>query len=351
MVGRSFALVVLAAWTGVVGAHPGYRIKEFPAVGGEQFHPSGLNDAGQFVGGAWVGTYSHAFIFSFETGFTEVPFTGIDSMVGKSINNNGAICGDTNWRSFKWSPGQGVTWLPAYNAGRYYWAEGISDSEDIYGWELDGDGYWYGSVTWDPSGNVTYRGSNTYINGINASGRLIGVDTISCFYQDPGQAPHYLPPIAGITGISDSGLMSGVRTVNSNYTETVLWSQDGQSVIPLGQAHAISKWSMINDRSEVVWSKYPSGSNVLQGQYWSPATGLRTIDSMIDPSSQSLQYSVMEVIDINNLGQMLVLAKKPWQQPWEGRRILLEPVPEPATLAALTLGTLALLRKRPMRTR
>ena len=82
---------------------------------------------------------------------------------------------------------------------------------------------------------------------------------------------------------------------------------------------------------------------------WTESSGARELSSLLDSQSQSLQYQITEVLDINNRGQIIAYGYRPGQQSWEGERFLLEPVPEPATVAALAVGTLTLLRRRRVR--
>ena len=136
------------------------------------------------------------------------------------------------------------------------------------------------------------------------------------------------------------------ETQNADFRIT-FWSATGSLVRRLGFTH--SDVIRLNDNGAALWIEHGDGTRYNRAAYWSAMTGTRTLESLLDAESAALGLEIDIPSGINNEGQIIAVARRPGEQ--FGSSYLLEPVPEPATLAAISLGTLALLRRRPMRSR
>ena len=74
---------------------------------------------------------------------------------------------------------------------------------------------------------------------------------------------------------------------------------------------------------------------------WDEEHGVRKLIDLCDGSAQG--WSLTEATAINNVGQIVGMG---WNPSGGREAYLLTPIPEPATLAVLLLGGLALLRRR-----
>jgi hypothetical protein len=109
--------------------------------------------------------------------------------------------------------------------------------------------------------------------------------------------------------------------------------------------------SRMNNRREVVWSSAPSMTSTAEEQravYWNSITGPILLDTLVSnlPTGKRLAGT----FDINNRGDILAFAVNENTVPsGQGELYLVRPVPEPATMAGLGAGLLALLRRRKKR--
>ncbi len=134
--------------------------------------------------------------------------------------------------------------------------------------------------------------------------------------------------------ISDSGEIAGWGHNLQNRQRAILWREDG-TAIDLGDfGGGIGQAYDVNNLSQVVGYASAAGKPS-QGFYWEGGK----MFVLLDLVKNNKAWQSMSAFSINDAGQLLAIGS-PAAQP-ETRYLLLNPVPEPSTLTAVSLGCIA----------
>lgn len=247
--------------------------------GTEEGTAEDVNDRNEVVGECYLeGFAPRGFIWSPATGMTEIqsPLGRFVEIYARSINNHSVVVGDMNfngtWHPFRWSRENGFEDLaPIMGLPGLGFVGSINDAGQISGTYQAPDGSMR-AYRWQPGrfedlGNSFPQATNTYGNRL-----------------------------------SPNGLMGGRSDMPDGSWVGLVWRQDGtvSEVGDLPGGPVVSFVNAVNDFSETVGFSMDADS--LRGIYWSPSTGTRRLDSLLEPRSRG--YSIFEGHDINRKHQI-----------------------------------------------
>ncbi|MBW8041844.1 MAG: hypothetical protein FVQ85_17850 [Planctomycetes bacterium] len=290
---------------------------------------SGINDAGQVVGGVLIyGGYTRAFLWDKTTGMTDLGVLGGIWANATGVNDAGQV---TGWSStgggehhaFLWGKTRGMIdlgTLPGYANSR---AWSINNTGQVVGesnvtaflWE-DGDMIDLG----------TLGGSTSYAKAINNVGQVVGSsssgqgshaflwDSINGM-RDLGVLPSSYSNSSSAHSINDSGQIVGI----SGGENVFLW-EDGE-MTDLGTLGQYSEFCTINDAGQVV-----GGAAYQEGEYypfyWDAEIGMIRLDELV---LSNRGWKRLELaLDINNRGQIVGYGLS---EEWVNHAFVMTPVP------------------------
>jgi probable HAF family extracellular repeat protein len=262
--------------------YDGTRVLDLGTLGGSTAGASAVNNAGQVIGASslpgdppgipGVDPFTHAFLWSRDTGMIDLGTLGGTRSGAAAINERGQVAGNSytsngDTHAFRWSPAFGledIGLLPGADPGALTFATDISDSGLVTGWGLNADRYQRGFV-WTRKTGVIELGT---------FGGLISN--------------------AGIVNARDQ--VVGTATVPGNLAHAFIWdARNGQQ--DLGTGRASESYEIdINDRGQVVGSLRYS-MTTQHGFSWTRASGIVDIGT--------LGGEVTDVFDINDKGHVV----------------------------------------------
>ncbi|MHB1459471.1 MAG: PEP-CTERM sorting domain-containing protein [Armatimonadota bacterium] len=334
---------------------PIYQITGLGTLGGQYSRACSINNRSQIVGASTLHSPSTEHAFLWQDGvMTDLgtPLGGTRS-AANSINDQGQIAGDwmisMDYRTFIYNNG---TMTDTGNFGGDLCSfSAINESGQVAGY-IDGPSG-KSAFLWE-NGQVTLIGTLNSTGDklsvgldINNNGQVVGFSTtdIDAFHAFLWQNSHMRD--LGLTSwnchINDSGQIAGATHFPDNGTRAVLW-QNGitTDICSLGIRSSAGN---INNLGQVVgmwqtadgyydtegnWMAEPVGRAFI----WKSGTAIDLNSLIPDDSGWVLESAV----DINDQGQII---GQGWLNGQYGP-YLLTPVPEPSSLAALTLGLIPL---------
>lgn len=370
---NAFALAV-TAWAlmcqGAVAANTSYEVSYVPNI----TVPMGINNVGAVLG--YNGDSSRSvWLWSPQQGVSRV--TGID-IGGMGLNDQGTIVGEMpgyvgdRYVAVPRRVGADgtVTTLTNYNDIVPYTgnaAEAINNRGQVGGTLYQGISQGWQAVRWEADGSVTNLNLqdagfySSYGYDINEHGTVVGYGLKQAvgevaFVADGNSvrdigglpAPYGNPTNWTIaSAINNAGQVVGESGYSGEYatiTDAFIWDADGGmrslGVRDLVRNYLSSSARDINDAGVVVGS-YSVLDAVGGGFMWTPDGGVVDLNTLLSVQQQATT-KIRAGISVNDRGQILSAADEFDGTNWVTRTLVLTPVPEPSTLATLSLGLVGL---------
>ena len=317
-----------------------YEIIDLGSLGGGWSVPNAINEAGQVVGCSnTISGFGHAFLWD-EGEMTDLGTLGggYDSSAN-GINDAGQVVGHSgsdDGSAFIWDSTNGMRYL-----------DGIGDTESEAR-DINNSGQVVGSIygypgfgfLWD-NGQMTDLESGTPF-GINNASQVVGGDP-HAFLWDDGDTID-MGTLGGsfsrAYAINEAGQVIGYADSAGGDEHAFLW-EDGE-MIDLGTfGGSNSRANDINNAGQIVGHSYLDPPSIgYRAFLWDSENGMIELSDLLFDSSgwERLTYAMA----INNYGQIV---GQGITAGGETHAFLMTPVPEPATLLLVALGSLALRRK------
>jgi len=346
--------------------------------GGHFSHAYGINDSGQVIGTGHVpgDPYPHAFLWDngVFTDLGDLP-GGDHESAAHGINASGQVVGyseaATANKAFLWSGGvmTDLGGLPGADdwsyatsinsGGQVVGQSGAAGSHRAFLWQdLNGNGV-SDSGEMQDLGDLPGGDDWSYATSINATGQVVGDSSVAgashAFLWDNG-AMIDLGALSGghnssaAMDINDGSQVVGFSGMSgTGSARAFLWEDlNGNGVSDLGEMQDLGDlpggsdvsvaWA-INEGGQVVGQSVVGGDG--RAFVWDSADGMIDLNTRLDASGDG--WTLYRAEGINDSGWIIGSGLNP---AGTGHGFLLKPVPEPATLALLALGGLALLRWR-----
>jgi probable HAF family extracellular repeat protein len=329
--------------------------------GGEDYSGgNAINSLGEVTGHSSA-TTNRAFVWDSADGMRQLgDLPGTRHSIGAGISDAGAIAGwrfdiaSNRQRAFLWTDAGGMrdlNNLPGFDTSRAF---GLNSSGEVVGESgSTADHAISRAVLWTADGSPIDIGDLpggaefSVAEAINDNGQVAGYSLSSLGWEafiwtsatgmqalgGLQRAPQYSRPFA----INSAGHVVGESNAARGRV-AFLWSPAGGMVdlgdYPGGQDS--SSASDINSNGLVVGSAYASFGTA-HAFLWTPDSGMQDLTSLLDASGAG--WNLELAIEINDSGQITGSGVNPAGM---RRAFLLTPVPEPATIALLVCGCIAL---------
>jgi hypothetical protein len=335
------------------------------------FRPEGINNSGVVVG-MRAAPVERAVIR--QTDGTIVPVAlpaGETRSWGFAIADNGAVSGGLGEIQINGafytigSTSYAIGSWPGENRG---FGESVNSSGQVVGWSIDNDNLSHATAfLWTPSGGKiaiagpTQHTKHSRALDINEAGLVIG-DVSFTQGPPPGPSGGFLWDssgglrfIANYNGrvplprsLNNSGYLTGELSAGSSEAAKAFLWKEGEAVQQLPELAGRNNYSAteINNNGVVAGDMgvFTSGSSTIANReafIWSNTGGYGVINELIDP--QSAGWTVREVMGINDSNWLVGMGR------FQGGNlvgVLLQPVPEPASICVVGAGLIALTRRR-----
>lgn len=326
-----------------------YMVTDLGTLGGSSSVASAINDQGVIVGDASTAgnLASHAFIYQNGT-MTDLGVPGSNSH-GNAINNLNDVVGTyfvpggSPFQPHGFLYRQGTVTDLGTLGGASTYAYGVNDAGQIVGASDPGNAvgtafiYQNGSMAALP---VSQGNNSSDALAINEHGVITGrggtESTLTPFIYDHGTLTIMRDAqgqaILGLgSDISNAGVVTGYARFGGSTKVSALLYKDGvaRDIGSLG-----GNWSSgagINERGEVVGASTLAGGSVYNAFYYSEATGMMNLNSLIGANSG---WMLSNAAAINESGQIVGSGLHNGQY----RAYLLTPVPEPSVAVLAAAG-------------
>ena len=343
----SVLLLLFIFTSSAMAATPAYTITDlgtFRAAPEVTTEAAGLNDSGQVVG------YSNdrAFLHNGTSLIKLGTFGGTISRA-HAINNSGQVVGEAYMRnnypkhafvydgtSMKDLGTLGGTYSVAYDINNH--GQIVGESNQSAGGQR---AFLYEGTTMKSIG--TLGGNSSIAYAINDHGQIVGSSNSHAFLYD-GTSMKDLGTLGGTASwakdINNHGHIVGGSYTSDKGRHAFL--SDGITMTDLGTIDDTGGYyyaNAINDNGQIVGFNWNIGSSYGARPFLYEAGSMVDLNTLIDPDSS---WKLNFAFDINASGQISGTGS------FDGvsHAFLLTPIPEPASIALLAIGGIALLRKR-----
>ncbi len=250
-----------------------------------------INNVGEIVG--WSQNSTSEMSACTFTGGSAVALAGENSMA-IAVNNAGTTVGRYNNNAYNFTTGTSLSGADGY-------AIGINNAGTIAGTEADTGGT-YNARIFDSGGNITLSDLESYAYSINNAGQIVGSeDDIACIFDATG-----------------NGANTTLGTLGGTYSLAIANNTLGQ-IVGYAQSDTDNVLACLFDSTG-------SGNNI-------------NLNDLIDAS---LGWNLKYAYDINDDGWIIGTGIKNGVE----SAYLLKVIPEPATIAILSIGGLLFIRKK-----
>jgi uncharacterized membrane protein len=264
---------------------------------------------------------------------------------GYDINSAGVITGSSGGYAFLWQNGQ-MTALPRLAGGSYASANAINDSNQVAGSADSKAVMWTnGQISVLP--RLSGEASSVAI-GLNTQGVAVGTSTNQSYvttavvWQD-GQVKALSSGTArgaGATDINNTGAVVGFVDKGGNQDQAARWDNGQLTLLNNVDGSLDARAYGINDAGLAVGSAFIGPSSL--ATVWEGAQAFVLNNLLVNGQGWDLR----QALDINASGQIIGWGSLNGQ----AQSFLLTPVPEATTAAYMSLGMLALLGLRRLKT-
>jgi uncharacterized membrane protein len=316
-----------------------------------------MNDDGHIAYWRDVSGARRGFLWDGTTNIPLTPTSG-GSTVPTDINASGVISGFFGNFTFSstaayWDPGGAPRHDLSGLGGTHTMASAINDNGLIAGSSRTaGPNVQYHLVTWQ-AGQIQDLGqlpsSNEDIFSVNNAGQILGATggpNYNSWVWQGGQYRFLKDLVGGIWSdafdMNGAGVVTGVSRPNGTNDRAVIWpaGQSDPLALPLPPGSTFSRGYAINDAGDVVGYGSDESHGQKQVVLWRDGQ-VYPLSELID---SDIAWNLLEGWEINNAGQILVVADAPGQGL---RELLLTPqIPEPGCVTLVTAAAGMLRRRR-----
>lgn len=353
-----YTFITLIFFSKTLYAFPRFELTDLGTLPSEHYSRAfSINNQGVIVGEASVNGASKAVWWRNESIYQlEVPTiypygpTSYPYGAALGVNESGTMVGfisGPNTIPIKWDENGRATVLP------YGSAEYINNLGDIAG-ESSGTSPVTEGTVWWVNGGVSYLGTlggnRTDVRGINDNGVVVGYSYLS---ENRGVHAFRWDISSGLVDIgigtigeqqsqalsvNNKGEIVGFYNTSNGVLHSFMWDQEKGMVDITPPSLSINFMVAfdINNKSIIVGGIELKEGTRRDGFYYDPNEGFSLLSTLIN-NRQGWQLT--EILSINDQGMIVGKALTPDLQV---HAFLLSPIPEPATLALLTLGLAAL---------
>jgi probable HAF family extracellular repeat protein len=357
------ALVTVAgAVNAAAAALPAYTVTDLGTLGGDGSAGLAINGSGQVTGDSSTAgnAESHAFLWTPTTPngpsgtMHDLGTLGGKQGQGVSVNASGQvtgislITGDSSYHAFLHD---GTMHDLGTSIERSSHGTGINDNGHVLG--VSSNGAYSSSFLHDGTRhNVAPLGAESIGVGINASGQVTGFTGNDSFLWTPTTPNGHTGTAVTLGYLNQLGFYTGAHAVNASGQVTGAAGTVGVALHAFlydGTMHDLGTLGgtygdayAINDHGQITGQSSTPGNADYTAFVYSSETGMLDLNALIDPAAG---WDLIIGRGINNAGQITGYG----YIDDELHGFLLTPVPEPASVALLTLGLSFLLSSQSQR--